>query len=182
MLATMTTFGGWASDKDFLRAITLPGLALAVPLLDLALTTFYRYRSGRVSTLREAIVFCGRDHTGHRLVALGLGVRRTALFLYLTAGFCGVPILFAHDIPLAAFAGVLVAVCGWLALLAVVLARAPLDPHVIARTASYGNPSPPQPGGPQKEGAQGQEGEDALDPDTFPFRPRGNGQHRRGVG
>ncbi|MBN1422060.1 MAG: undecaprenyl/decaprenyl-phosphate alpha-N-acetylglucosaminyl 1-phosphate transferase [Planctomycetes bacterium] len=69
-LATTLVFARWSEDA--LKSAILPCVILSVPLYDIALTTYLRWRRGAVRTLREAIVYCGHDHMAHRLVALGL--------------------------------------------------------------------------------------------------------------
>lgn len=189
MLASMTAFGGWSSDRDVLRAITIPCLILSIPLFDITLTTLLRYQSGTVSTLRQAIVFCGRDHTGHRLVARGWGVRRAALFLYLGGAFCGMPALVAHGLTTPQYLATLAAVAVWLLLLGVALHRAPLDMHVVARTASLGTPpdevpTPPLPvpqKSPGQEPGQGQGGAEPVQPPVQGFPHTRLGENGRRI-
>ena len=46
-------------------------------------TTLLRIKNGVVKGPVEAIVYCGRDHLSHRLVALGLSRREAVFVLYL---------------------------------------------------------------------------------------------------
>jgi UDP-GlcNAc:undecaprenyl-phosphate GlcNAc-1-phosphate transferase len=55
--------------------LVLPVLILAIPILDTALVTVMRLRSGR------SVTQGGRDHTSHRLVYRGLSEKRAVLFL-----------------------------------------------------------------------------------------------------
>jgi UDP-GlcNAc:undecaprenyl-phosphate GlcNAc-1-phosphate transferase len=57
----------------------IPVLILLIPIFDVVFVTLMRRLAGR-SALRG-----GRDHTSHRLVALGIGERRAVLFLYVLA-------------------------------------------------------------------------------------------------
>jgi UDP-GlcNAc:undecaprenyl-phosphate GlcNAc-1-phosphate transferase len=41
-----------------------------------------RLVNGEVKTVKEAIIYCGRDHTSHRLVALGFDQRQAVLILW----------------------------------------------------------------------------------------------------
>jgi UDP-GlcNAc:undecaprenyl-phosphate GlcNAc-1-phosphate transferase len=67
-------------------AMLVPVAVLAVPLFDTTLVTVVRRLNGR------PVSQGGRDHTSHRLVALGLSERGTVLLLY---GACGLFGLFA---------------------------------------------------------------------------------------
>lgn len=61
-------------------AVLAPLAVLALPIFDSAFVATLRTRAGRpIST-------GGRDHTSHRLAALGLSDRGAVLFLYLVAG------------------------------------------------------------------------------------------------
>jgi UDP-GlcNAc:undecaprenyl-phosphate GlcNAc-1-phosphate transferase len=82
LLSATMVHGGWSADDPW-KAILLPCVILVVPLYDITLSTVLRCRSGVVRTLREAIVYCGKDHLSHRLVALGLSEREAVLTLYL---------------------------------------------------------------------------------------------------
>jgi UDP-GlcNAc:undecaprenyl-phosphate GlcNAc-1-phosphate transferase len=61
----------------------VPALVLALPAFDTALVWFARRGAGRPFFLG------GRDHTTHRLVALGLSERRTVTLLYAVAAALG---------------------------------------------------------------------------------------------
>ncbi len=67
------------------QAVIVPCAILCVPLYDITLTTVLRVRHGVVKGPIEAIVYCGRDHLSHRLVALGLSQREAVMMLYLFA-------------------------------------------------------------------------------------------------
>jgi UDP-GlcNAc:undecaprenyl-phosphate GlcNAc-1-phosphate transferase len=82
LLAALTVQCGW-SRGDRLKAIIVPCAILCVPLYDITLSTILRIVRGVVRNPIEAIVYCGRDHLSHRLVALGLSQREAVLVLYL---------------------------------------------------------------------------------------------------
>lgn len=82
LLSALMVVGGWAHE-DRVKAVLLPCVVLVVPLFDITLATFLRYKNGVVRSMREAILYCGRDHLSHRLVALGLSQREAVLSLYL---------------------------------------------------------------------------------------------------
>lgn len=82
LLAALTVQCGW-SRGDRLKAVIVPCAILCVPLFDITLSTILRIVRGVVKNPVEAIVYCGRDHLSHRLVALGLSKREAVLVLYL---------------------------------------------------------------------------------------------------
>lgn len=65
------------------RILLAPALALAIPIFDTALVWAARRAAGR------PFLMGGRDHTTHRLVALGLSERRTVLTLYAASALLG---------------------------------------------------------------------------------------------
>ena len=75
------------SDTGRLRNLSsvllTPVLILMIPIFDTCIVTVTRKLSGR------PISQGGRDHTSHRLVALGVSERRAVLFLYLFAAVSG---------------------------------------------------------------------------------------------
>jgi UDP-GlcNAc:undecaprenyl-phosphate/decaprenyl-phosphate GlcNAc-1-phosphate transferase len=83
------TLGGIAllSNYGFTRNLAsvflTPVLILMIPIFDTCLVTITRKGSGR------PVSQGGRDHTSHRLVALGMSERRAVLVLYLLAAASG---------------------------------------------------------------------------------------------
>ncbi len=71
-------------------AVIIPVAVLSVPIFDTTLVTFVRSLAGR------RISVGGRDHSSHRLVALGLPERRAVLVLYVCAGLAAVAGLSAY--------------------------------------------------------------------------------------
>ncbi len=67
----------------------VPVLVLAVPIFDTTLVVISRLRRGL-----NPLTTPGRDHTSHRLVALGLSPREAVLTLYLVGGACGMLAVF----------------------------------------------------------------------------------------
>jgi len=81
-LASLMVLTGWARE-DKLKSIIVPCAILVVPLYDITLSTVLRIKNGVVNGVVHAIVYCGRDHISHRLVALGLTQRESVMMLYL---------------------------------------------------------------------------------------------------
>jgi UDP-GlcNAc:undecaprenyl-phosphate GlcNAc-1-phosphate transferase len=75
--------GQSAVKSGAVSAIAAPVLLLLVPLLDTTLVTLVRILSGRRPSQG------GRDHTSHRLVAIGLSQRRAVAVLWLLAAAGG---------------------------------------------------------------------------------------------
>jgi UDP-GlcNAc:undecaprenyl-phosphate GlcNAc-1-phosphate transferase len=73
-----------AGRSDALSIIAAPVLVLLIPIFDTTLVTLSRWVSGRRAS--EG----GRDHSSHRLVAIGLSERRAVLVLWLLAAAGGV--------------------------------------------------------------------------------------------
>jgi UDP-GlcNAc:undecaprenyl-phosphate GlcNAc-1-phosphate transferase len=63
-------------SRGVLSVLAVPVLILFVPIFDTTLVTFLRKLSGRKASQG------GRDHTSHRLVALGLSERNAVLMLF----------------------------------------------------------------------------------------------------
>ena len=83
MVAGLSLVGGWPYSRNVVFVLLLPVLMLLVPIVDTMLVTATRTLAGRPVSMG------GRDHTSHRLVALGLSERSAVLFLYLVALLSG---------------------------------------------------------------------------------------------
>jgi len=79
-LALSPTPGG---GRGIIAVLVVPVLLLAIPILDTTLVTAVRVMEGR------SVAQGGRDHTSHRLVALGVSERRTVHLLWLLAAMGG---------------------------------------------------------------------------------------------
>lgn len=90
-------------SRSFLPVLVVPILVLFVPIFDTTFVTVLRKLSGRAASQG------GRDHTSHRLVALGMSERYAVWMLYGFAGLSGVLALLVRemklDVSLAAIAG-----------------------------------------------------------------------------
>jgi len=76
MLACTTILGSWEQASNLFAILAIPSLALGVPIFDTLFVTVSRLVSGR------SVAAGGRDHTSHRLVALGMSERKAVLSLY----------------------------------------------------------------------------------------------------
>jgi UDP-GlcNAc:undecaprenyl-phosphate/decaprenyl-phosphate GlcNAc-1-phosphate transferase len=70
--------------SDILSIVAAPALVLLFPIFDTTLVTLSRWFSGRRASQG------GRDHSSHRLVAIGLSERRAVIVLWLLAAIGGV--------------------------------------------------------------------------------------------
>jgi len=86
-LAAMVVLGEWAGSG--LKAILMGVTLLAVPLFDFGLILVSRGVHGKYRTWTDPITMCARDHTHHRLVAMGLSGREALLVMYLLAVLTG---------------------------------------------------------------------------------------------
>ncbi len=79
-IALLADFG---RARNLVSVLATPVLILTIPILDTAVVAVTRKLSGR------PVSQGGRDHTSHRLVALGMSERRATLSLYLFAAVSG---------------------------------------------------------------------------------------------
>lgn len=90
-------------SRSLLPVLAVPILVLFIPIFDTTFVTILRKISGR------AVSHGGRDHTSHRLVALGMSERHAVWMLYGFAALAGVLALLVQrvklDVSLAAIAG-----------------------------------------------------------------------------
>src|SRR5687767_12542220 len=90
-------------SRSFLPVLAVPILVLFIPIFDTTLVTVLRKLSGRAASQG------GRDHTSHRLVALGMSERHAVWMLYGFAALSGLLAVTVQrvklDVSLAAIAG-----------------------------------------------------------------------------
>jgi UDP-GlcNAc:undecaprenyl-phosphate GlcNAc-1-phosphate transferase len=80
---TLSTGRDTAGRSDVLSIVAAPLLVLLIPIFDATLVTLSRWFFGRRASQG------GRDHTSHRLVAIGLSERRAVALLWLLAAIGG---------------------------------------------------------------------------------------------
>jgi len=137
LLAALTVQCGW-SRGDRMKAIIVPCAILCVPLYDITLSTVLRIVRGVVKNPIEAIVYCGRDHLSHRLVALGLSQREAVLVLYLFGMISGTiaVIIVRPEVKPSTYIPITIVSVALLALFGVILDRAKVYPAPPAPSAS----------------------------------------------
>ncbi|MEA2416220.1 MAG: UDP-GlcNAc:undecaprenyl-phosphate/decaprenyl-phosphate GlcNAc-phosphate transferase [Thermoanaerobaculia bacterium] len=93
---------GGGRSRSLLAVLAVPVLVLCVPIFDTTFVTLMRKLSGRSASQG------GRDHTSHRLVALGVSEKHAVWMLYALAVSAGLLALLARraslDVSLAAIA------------------------------------------------------------------------------
>jgi UDP-GlcNAc:undecaprenyl-phosphate GlcNAc-1-phosphate transferase len=80
--------------RNVLAVLAVPVLLLLIPIIDTTLVTFSRKFHGR------PVSQGGRDHTSHRLVALGLSERKAALVLWALAAASGGVAMLVRELEL----------------------------------------------------------------------------------
>jgi UDP-GlcNAc:undecaprenyl-phosphate GlcNAc-1-phosphate transferase len=110
----MSISGG--RSRSFLPVLAVPILVLLIPIFDTALVTILRKLSGRPASQG------GRDHTSHRLVALGLSERRAVWMLYGFAALSGLLAMLVREAKLDISLAVIIGFTILLTLLGVYLA------------------------------------------------------------
>ena len=83
---------GHATQPSLLSVISAPILVMVIPILDTTLVTLSRWLSGRAATAG------GRDHSSHRLVAMGLSQQRAVAVLWSLAAITGLTGYFARSL------------------------------------------------------------------------------------
>ena len=103
-------------SRSFLPVLAVPILILFIPIFDTTFVTILRKFSGRAASQG------GRDHTSHRLVALGMSERRAVWMLYGFAGLSGVLAVLVRELKLDVSLAMIAAFTILLTLLGVYLA------------------------------------------------------------
>ena len=104
-------------SRTFLPVLAVPVLILFIPIFDTLFVMVQRKLAGRPVSLG------GRDHTSHRLVALGLSERHAVQLLYVLAGLSGLLAIMVQNLPLDVSLASIVGFTIVLALLGIQMAR-----------------------------------------------------------
>jgi len=83
VLGGIALLSDYGRSRNLAAVLFTPALILAIPIFDTCVVTVTRKLAG------QPISQGGRDHTSHRLVALGMSERRAVLVLYLLASISG---------------------------------------------------------------------------------------------
>lgn len=105
-IAGMALFSTEQRTRNLVAVLATPVLIMLMPIFDTTIVTISRKLNGR------PVSQGGRDHTSHRLVALGMSDRRAVLFLYLISIITGTVAILIRDqdpeIGVAVIAGIAV--------------------------------------------------------------------------
>jgi UDP-GlcNAc:undecaprenyl-phosphate/decaprenyl-phosphate GlcNAc-1-phosphate transferase len=93
-LAALAVQGTHRSAPNLVLSLLVPAAVLAIPIFDTTLVSVSRTLHGR------AISQGGRDHSSHRMVALGLSERGTVIVFYCLSALFGGVALLASSLPL----------------------------------------------------------------------------------
>lgn len=93
--ALLTVEGHSGRSRSLLPVLAVPVLILLIPIFDTTFVTLLRKLSGRAASQG------GRDHTSHRLVALGLSERNAVFVLYGLAIASGTLAVLVRNLQLA---------------------------------------------------------------------------------
>ncbi len=126
-LASATLFASPGMKGRLVPAAIFPILILLVPIFDTTFVTLTRRLSGRSAMVG------GRDHTSHRLVALGASERVAVLSLYVLAVTGGLLAIALQRLQVSSAIGLVALYCLVLAVVAVVLGHVS---HPEARAAA----------------------------------------------
>lgn len=122
MVAGLSLVGSWPYSRGTALVLVFPVLVLLVPIFDTTFVTLARLFHGR------PVSQGGRDHTSHRLVALGMSERRAVLTLYALALLGGGIALFSYRFGLSYGAVFVVLLFLGVSLLGVFLGRLQVYP------------------------------------------------------
>lgn len=129
-LAALNLSSSEVYSKTLFSILVFPVLVLAIPIFDTTFVSVVRYFSGR------AISQGGRDHTSHRLVAIGLSETTAVLMLWALSAAGGLVAFLLYNVGFSyAIFGAALLVLG-LALLGVVLARVRVYPESAGAAAA----------------------------------------------
>lgn len=104
-------------SRSLFAVLAVPVLILFIPIFDTTFVTILRKLAGRPASCG------GRDHTSHRLVALGLSERRAVWMLYAFAAISGLVAILVREFDLIIGLPAIIAFVVTLSLLGVHLAR-----------------------------------------------------------
>ena len=130
-VAGLSLVGGYPYSRGAVSILLLPVLVLLVPIFDTAFVSITRILAGR------PISVGGRDHTSHRLVALGLSERAAVHLLYAVAIASGAIAFLTYRYGLSRSAVLILFLLLSVAMLALYLSRAQVQHPVPERVQPF---------------------------------------------
>ncbi|MCR4318680.1 MAG: undecaprenyl/decaprenyl-phosphate alpha-N-acetylglucosaminyl 1-phosphate transferase [Planctomycetes bacterium] len=132
ILGATSVFGQWS--EHWYRAIVIPILLVGLPIYDIVICTAFRYVDKTVSSFYQAVVYCGRDHVAHRIMALGFSKVKAVMVMYLIQMIlCASAVFlvqFDDSLSDVAFFSIVFVVAVAFFILTLILHRAPLKDNV----------------------------------------------------
>jgi UDP-GlcNAc:undecaprenyl-phosphate GlcNAc-1-phosphate transferase len=101
LLAGMGLLSSYGRSRSVASVLLTPVLIMAIPILDTTLVTITRRLRG------QPVSVGGRDHTSHRLVALGASERRAVVILWVVAAASGAIALVVRELRVDALLAVI---------------------------------------------------------------------------
>lgn len=95
-ISGMALFSVQQRTRNLAAVLATPVLIMLLPIFDTTIVTIARKLNGR------PVSQGGRDHTSHRLVALGMSDRQAVLTLYVISIISGIVALLVRDLPIGA--------------------------------------------------------------------------------
>ena len=120
-LGGLALLSGYGRSRNLTAVVFTPVLILIIPILDTCLVTVTRKLAGRPVSVG------GRDHSSHRLVALGASERRAVVILYALATLSGLFALFVRGLESTLTVPAFAAFAAGMTLFGVFLGRVHLD-------------------------------------------------------
>lgn len=101
LLGGLALLSSYGRSRSVASVMMTPVLIMMIPILDTTLVTITRRLRG------QPVSVGGRDHTSHRLVALGASERRAVVILYLVAAASGAVALVVRELRVDALLAVI---------------------------------------------------------------------------
>ncbi len=101
LLGGLALLSSYGRSRSVASVMMTPVLIMMIPILDTTLVTITRRLRG------QPVSVGGRDHTSHRLVALGASERRAVVILYLVAAVSGAVALVVRELRVDALLAVI---------------------------------------------------------------------------
>jgi len=98
MMAGLAIIGDWAPNDPI--DLIIPVLIFGIPIFDMILTSISRIHNGKIEGVVELLKYRGEDHIHHRLCRLGLGKKKTVIFIYLASvvlSLCALLLQLSHS-------------------------------------------------------------------------------------
>ncbi len=82
-LGAIGIMGGWSENS--IKSAVIPFAVLSIPVMDLLYVIVNRRVEGTTKSIKESIIYCGKDHIGHRFCDLGFSQVNSVRIIYLVS-------------------------------------------------------------------------------------------------